>query len=182
MPRTKKQMADHARSTGRAVEAAESPLRFEEIRERLRVAGLCLSVKQARRTLELAERGGLVARVNRSRWGRVGSPSVVSTRRPSRVAAVIGAAALLLELPPSAELNRALRGVLRLASEPASAAVRSSRASPPGPVHCPPDLGASRGASPARFNEAEPLGKPAEKSNGASDAANEIEVRLDAHA
>lgn len=160
MPRTKRQMTSDARAAARVVDAAAGALRFGEIRRGLRAIGVDLTVKQARRTLELAERLHLVARVNRSRWGRFGAEHLPSAARRSRAETVMDAAALLLELPASPELNRAVRAVLRLAAAQGARPVLSHQA-----PHLP---------APAPFATQE------RKANGAHDRTGEVEVLIDA--
>lgn len=169
MPRTRRQITSDAHAAGRVVDDAQEPLRFEEIRRRLRAMGIVLSIKQARRTLELAERLHLIGRVNRSRWGRVGGGHLPSAARRSMTETVIDVAARMLELPPSIELNRAVRAVLRLATEPDARPVLSQRT--------------QRMASvlPAKTPAASASAAPERKANGANDAADKIEVRFDPH-
>lgn len=163
MPRTRKEMASHARAVARVVDTVDEPLRSEEIRSRLHDAGHHLTIKQTRRTLELAEKLGLVGRVNRSRWGAAGAVPPPSLARRSRAAAVIDAASRLLELPASTDLNRALRAVLRLATGQADGPVLSQQT---------PAFAASATGTPSTSTP---------KGNGANDAADKIEVRFDPH-
>lgn len=170
MPRTKRQITSDAHAAGRVVDDAQEPLRFEEIRRRLRVVEIVLSVKQARRTLELAERLGLVDRVNRSRWGRVGLGHLPPAARRSMAGTVIDVAArLLLELPPSTELHRAVRQVLRLATEQARRPVLSHRAPEEASV-----LPATTPPTPASA-------VPERKANGANERAGQVEVLVGTH-
>lgn len=169
MPRSRKEMAADAHAAARVINDAPKPLRFEEIRSLLGAAGVALTIKQMRLTLELAEQLHLVERVNRSRWGAVGTAPLPSPARRSRADAVIDAASRLLELPASIELNRAVRTVLRLATEQGARPVLSH--------------GAPRVASvlPAKMPPAPASGAPERKANGANDAADKIEIRIDPH-
>lgn len=168
MPRTRTRIAYDAHAAARIVEAATTPLRFDDIRSRLRAAGIQLSVKQARRTIELAEQLGLVARVNRARWGRAGATAAVPSARRSRTSAVVDAALRLLELPASPELSKAVRSVLRLAAshEAQSVLARPVPAKPPSSAApAAPDNGATRAGG----------------TNGAHDATDPIEILFHPH-
>lgn len=171
MPRTRQEMVTDARTAARVVEDASDPLRFEQIRNRLHDRGRTLSVKQARRTLDLAEELGLVGRVNRSRWGRLGATPPPAQPRRSRSDAVIDAAARLLELPASTEVNRAVRAVLRLATERGARPVLSHKARREAPAPAQPTAVPAVPAS----------ALPERKVNGAHHATDPIEVLLDAH-
>lgn len=168
MPRTKRQITSDAHAAGRVVDGADRPLRFEEIRSGLHAAGIDLTVKQARRTLELAERLCLVGRVNRSRWGRVDEVQPPAAVRRSRAETVTEVAARLLELPASTELNRAVRAVLRLATEEGARPVLSRQA---------PRIPAPAAAPDAPT----PLANQERKANGAHDRTGQVEVLVDAH-
>lgn len=169
MPRSRRQITSDAHAAGRLVDGADRPLRFEEIRNGLRAAGIDLTVKQARRTLELAERLGLVDRVNRSRWGRIGLGHLPPAARRSRAETVMEVAARLLELPPSAELHRAVRTVLRLAIDQAGRPVLSQQT--------------RREASPVPTATTIPRTTSASKANGAQHEVDPaVEVLFDPHA
>lgn len=169
MPRTRKEIVSDAREVARLLEDAGESVCSEEARRRLRAAGRQLTIKQTRRTLELAERLGLVGRVNRSRWGAAGAVYRPASARRSRADAVIDAASRLLELPASPELDRAVRAVLRLATEQSARPVLSHRAPRVAPV------------LPAKTSPAPASGAPERKANGANGATDKIEVLLDPH-
>lgn len=167
MPRTRTQIVSDAHAAARVVDDAARPVRLEEVRRHLRAIGVELTVKQSRRTLQFAERQGLVTRVNRARWGRFGLLSVPARR--SRMGTVIDAADRLLALPASPELSRAVRAVLRLATEQGARPVVSQRAPREAPA-----LPATTPPTPASA-------VPERKANGANARADQIEVLIDAH-
>lgn len=168
MPRTRKEMASDARAVAWVLEDAGESVRSEEIQRRLGATGRELTIKQIRRTLELAERIHLIRRVNRSRWGAAGTVPSPSPARRSRADAVIDAASRLLELPASTDLNRAVRAVLRLATDQAGRPVLSRQA--------------PRVPTPAATPDAPaPFATQERKANGAHDQTGQVEVLIDAH-
>ena len=120
MARSVRQIEADARLTREAISQAGKPLRVTELAEYIRLQGRPQSEKQARMTVEHAERLGILCRSG-NRWDAAPtSPPSVESSAPGaldEIHAILSCARTLLDFPLSEHTRRVLRDLLERAED-----------------------------------------------------------------